>query len=241
MSAAVKEIKWQENTVTAITTDGQEYTAAKIILTIPIGVWQANDVSKGTIQFTPALADHMAAFGKMGMGAIIKFLLQFKTPFWAEKDMQEHTGKDMEDMLFLFSDQKVPTWWSLYPVESALLTGWLGGPKAAALQGMTDEALLEMALTSLAGIFSVPAASLKEQLGAWHVANWTSIPYTCGSYSYVTTETAEALKLLQAPVLNTIYFSGEGMYEGSAIGTVEAALVSGKETAENIINTNPAN
>jgi monoamine oxidase len=235
LSSPVKEIRWQQNAVTAITADGREYKAGKVVLTVPVGVWQANDISKGTVQFSPALPEQMAAFGKIGMGAIIKFMMQFKTQFWSEKEMREHTGQKLDDMMFIFSDQQVPTWWTQYPVKSALLTGWLGGPKAAALQHATDDELLELALQSLANIFNVKPEYLKERLGAAHVANWTAIPYTCGSYSYVTTETIAAIHFLKKPVEDTIWFSGEGLYEGNDIGTVEAALASGRQVAEAII------
>lgn len=234
MSAPVHEINWQRGKVTATTADGKTFTADKIILTVPVGVWQSKDVSKGAITFTPALPDHMAAFGKMGMGAIIKVMLQFKIQFWAGKEMHRHTGHNLEDIMFIFSDQAVPTWWTQYPVESALLTGWLGGPKAAALRDMSDDELLRLALQSLAGIFNITTEQLQSQLGAAHVANWTSIPFTCGSYSYVTTETSSAMRLLNMPVADTIWFSGEAMYEGNEIGTVEAALAHGRQVAEAI-------
>ena len=34
---------------------------------------------------------------------------------------------------------------------------------------------------------------------------------------------------------DTLYFAGEGLFEGTAIGTVEAALVSGRDAAYKII------
>jgi monoamine oxidase len=237
LSSPVTAVKWQKNSVLATTADGHEYKAAKIILTVPVGVWQANDKAKGTVQFLPALPEQMAAFGKIGMGAIIKFLLQFTTPFWTEEAMRAHTGKNLDDMMFLFSDQRVPTWWTQYPVKTALLTGWLGGPEAAKLQDATDDETLQLALGALANIFNVTVDYLKERLGAAHVANWTAIPFTCGSYSYVTTETIAAIHFLKEPVEDTIWFSGEGLYEGNDIGTVEAALCSGKQVAEAIFRS----
>ena len=42
-------------------------------------------------------------------------------------------------------------------------------------------------------------------------------------------------RILKAPVEETIFFAGEGLYEGLEIGTVEAALHSGRETAHWII------
>jgi monoamine oxidase len=42
-------------------------------------------------------------------------------------------------------------------------------------------------------------------------------------------------KKLKAPLKNTIFFAGEALYEGPEIGTVEAALVTGRETAYQVI------
>jgi monoamine oxidase len=41
--------------------------------------------------------------------------------------------------------------------------------------------------------------------------------------------------VLRQSVNNTIYFAGEGLYDGPEIGTVEAALKTGRETAFRII------
>jgi hypothetical protein len=41
---------------------------------------------------------------------------------------------------------------------------------------------------------------------------------------------------LQAPVDGTIFFAGEGIHQGDAPGTVEAALDSGFVTADVIMN-----
>ena len=44
-----------------------------------------------------------------------------------------------------------------------------------------------------------------------------------------------AKKVLQQPAADTVYFSGEALYEGVEIGTVEAALRQGRETAHQMI------
>ena len=44
-----------------------------------------------------------------------------------------------------------------------------------------------------------------------------------------------ARKILNIPIQETIFFAGEALYEGNAPGTVEAALVSGREAAKKIM------
>ena len=46
-----------------------------------------------------------------------------------------------------------------------------------------------------------------------------------------------ARKILNLPVQETIFFAGEALYDGEVPGTVEAALVSGREAAEKVIGT----
>jgi hypothetical protein len=49
-----------------------------------------------------------------------------------------------------------------------------------------------------------------------------------------------ARAVLAAPVANTLFWAGEGLYEGPAGGTVEAALVSGQQAARALLATQPA-
>jgi monoamine oxidase len=116
-----------------------------------------------------------------------------------------------------------------------LLTGWLGGLPAAERKDMDTEALLQLALDSLSTVFSINADELKTKLIAWNVSNWTGEPFTRGSYSYDTVEAPKARKLLNEPVEDTLYFAGEYLYDGPAMGTVEAALTSGVDVAEKML------
>ncbi len=56
-----------------------------------------------------------------------------------------------------------------------------------------------------------------------------------GAYSFDKLETATARKILNLPIQETIFFAGEALYEGNAPGTVEAALVNGREAAEKVM------
>ena len=66
--------------------------------------------------------------------------------------------------------------------------------------------------------------------------NWTAKPFTRGSYAYDTVNAAACRKTLNTPVDNTLFFTGEYLYEDTAMGTVEAALTSGKSVAEIIVS-----
>lgn len=234
LNSIVKTIRWQKEQVTIITSDGRTYNANKLIIAMPLGVLQAKQHEKGAITFEPPVTAHVNAVKQMGFGAIIKFLLQFNEAFWEHNEMGEKIGHDLKETAFIISDQGVPTWWTQQPNSSALLTGWLGGPPAEAIKNHTAEELLQQALQSLSNIFKLSLEELKAKLVTWRVTNWTTESFTRGSYAYDTIEATEARKVLMKPVDNTIYFAGEYLYEGPAMGTVEAALTSGMNVAQRI-------
>ena len=96
-----------------------------------------------------------------------------------------------------------------------------------------------MGLASLAEIFAVPAERLRENLVAARAINWGNDPFARGAYSYATPKTRAALAMLRRPEGDAIYFSGEGLYAGPDMGTVEAALASGRETARTVLGEIP--
>lgn len=233
LSTPVKELHWEMQAIKAIATDNRQYLSSQAIITIPLNVLKAADGETGAIRFYPAIPEYMSAIQKPGMGAIIKFLLQFDHPFWTGHPVH---GKRLEDLQFILSEEIVPTWWTQYPKQSAVLTGWLGGPPAKEWTNGNDAQLLQLALSSLASIFQTDEDNLKRMLRSFKIINWTADPYTRGSYSYATVETAAVVNTLQNGVAETLLFAGEAFYNGPLIGTVEAAFTSGKEIAGKLLS-----
>jgi monoamine oxidase len=223
LSHAVRTVSWEKNNV-RVETGTVVFSGSRALITVPLGVLQNE-----SILFSPALRQKMAAARHLGFGPVIKTLLHFDEPFWS-------TGqKELKKLGFLFSDKKIPTWWTSYPKEAAMLTGWSGGPHALELQGLSPEEILDQALQSLAGIFRLKPDFLLQKIKQWRVSNWVNDPFCCGGYSYDVVDGAAAKKILMTPEEGTLYFAGEGLFEGTAIGTVEAALVSGRDAAYSII------
>jgi len=102
------------------------------------------------------------------------------------------------------------------------------------------EAILQQALASLSYLLATPLAALQAQLRAHHVHNWGADPQAHGAYSYPTVGAPAARAALAAPVADTLFFAGEGVYEGPAAGTVEAGLVSGQVAARLLLARCPA-
>ncbi len=236
LNAVVKDIHWQPCNVKAVTDNGTVYEAAQVLVAVPLGVLQAADGAKGAIAFYPPIPEQKDAIKLMGFGAIIKILLEFKEPFWEDELSEVLAGKSLKNMGFLLSGEEIPTWWTQVPKHSSVLTGWLGGPPAMEKKDMPTEEILRRSLRSLSNIFKRDPEELKAKLVAHYIVNWTNEPFTRGSYAYDTMEAPASREVLNAPVNNTIFFAGEYLYDGQAMGTVEAALTSGEDVAKRMIN-----
>jgi monoamine oxidase len=235
--SVVKNVQWQPGKVTVTTADGREYKAGKVLITIPVSLLRAPHSSPASINFAPEIPQVAAAARQVALGAVVKVLLFFNEPFWLTEEIKERLNKDMKKVSFIFSYETVPTWWTQNPNNLPLLAGWIGGPPAEAMKDKSDEEIKALALQSLANIFQVPVPRLKSLLRKCHIANWTADPYTMGSYSYTTVGCEPSRHTLNTPVEDTLYFAGEALYSGPAMGTVEAAFASGKDAAERILNS----
>ena len=80
-----------------------------------------------------------------------------------------------------------------------------------------------------------PLAESPEGMVAARAINWAHDPLAGGAYSYATPETRAAQAVLSRIDGRAVFFSGEALYRGRDMGTVEAALASGLETARTLL------
>lgn len=217
----VKLVEWKMDDVT-VHTQHRTVWGEKLIVTVPVSILQASP-GKGGIGFSPVIAEHINASKDIGFGSVIKVIVHFNKALW-----KEDTG-------FLFSDEVIPVWWTQLPDTTPVLTGWIGGGKAAAMKDLSDDDILEKAIASLASIFSTTTGDIRQSTIASYVFNWHNVPESIGAYSYPTPRTKAAQEILLQPLAGTIYFAGEAVYTGEHPGTVEAALASGKAAAQKIL------
>lgn len=225
LSAIVKEIRWRTGHAEIICSNNQIFHSSKVLITVPLGILHAERDSKARIKFSPEIPQFRPAVMSMGFGEVIKVFFEFKETFW-ENNSGEPKLKQMPGLGFLISDAPVTTWWTQAPDKLPLLTGWMAGPKAGELRNLSNEEIIRKAMDSLAYIFDTDLAFINKQMKAFHAANWMTDPFTLGAYSYATVHSEEAVRVLTAPVNDTLYFAGEALYAGPAMGTVEAALSS---------------
>ena len=221
--AAVVAIEAARGGVAARCADGAVFEGGAVILTVPLPLL-------GDIALPPAARERAAKAADIGYGNVVKFLLRFASRWWADG-----TGQDLSDLSFLLTDAPVPTWWTQYPAEYPVLTGWFAGPKAARVSSLSEAELVEMGLASLAEIFDLSVDHLRGDLVASRAIDWGNDPFARGAYSYATPKTRAAQAVLSKPAGDNIFFSGEALYAGPDMGTVEAALASGLETAQTIL------
>ncbi len=222
LNTPVREIRWKPGSVEIV--DGsQTVSAARALLTVPLGVLQS-----GAIALHPRPQQHLAAASQLRMGHVVRFTLLFREAFWTTR---------LEDLSFLFAPTELPgVWWTPHPDPSPILTGWVGGPRSAVLASLTLDQLTEHACVSLARIFSIDARQVRQLLLSCHTHNWSQDPYSLGAYSYVATGGLDAPRQLSEPVSGTLFFAGEHTDTTGNWGTVHAAMRSGLRAAQQILD-----
>ena len=224
LGAAVTAIEEGRGRIAARCHDGAVVEADAAILAVPPPLLHE-------IALPPTAREKASASNDIGFGNVVKILLGFQTPWWAE-----HGGRDLADLSFLLSGATVPTWWTQHPAPYPVLTGWFAGPKADRVAGLRPAELVDMGVASLAEIFNLPVDRITSKLVVARAINWGNDRFARGAYSYATPETREAQSLLKEPDGSGVFFSGEALHAGSDMGTVEAALASGSETAQTIMS-----
>jgi monoamine oxidase len=202
--------------------NGKAHEYDAVVLTVPLPLLKE-------IVLPPAERERAEAAAHIGFGNVIKILLRFETRWWVDKRM------DLADLTFLSSDARIPVWWTQHPADLPVLTGWFGGPKTEAMANLSEHELIEAGLASLAEIFGFDPKELKRNLVAAQAINWAHDPLARGAYSYATPETRAAQAVLSRIDGGAVFFSGEALYRGRDMGTVEAALASGLEMARTLL------
>jgi monoamine oxidase len=234
LKEVVRDIVWKPGHAEIISKQNTRYAASAVIVTVPLGILSTGEGYNGHIRFTPSIPEKIKAVHAMGFGSVIKIVLRFEESFWESDAIEKNAGTNMENVGFIFSDATVPTWWTQFPKHASMLTGWLAGPNAAQFKTSSEEDILTAALNSLSSILKTDHVMLKKKLIKYHVANWIVDPFAQGAYTYETPETKKARMTLQKPLDDTLFFSGEALYDGEYTGTVEAALASGLDVVKQI-------
>jgi monoamine oxidase len=228
LQTPAQRIDWSRGSVTVTAGNARriQFHARRALITVPLGVLQA-----GGIQFEPRPAEILEQADRLAMGVAMRIVLVFSTKFWPE------------NMSFLFTPSELPaTWWTPMPNGAPILTGWSGGPRAAAIERRAgrdagEQALLAACFSTLAKVFNRPRSDLEALLSSWHAHDWLTDPYAGGAYSYVPAGALDAPERMNQPVDDTLYFAGEHTDVTGHWGTVHAALQSGTLAAGRLLRS----
>lgn len=232
LSTVAKEIRWKPGNVEVISDKGKIFSARKALITVPLGVLQSKPDEISHLHFSPGLPGKLEAARSIGYGTAIKVFLEFKDAFW---ESSENQTRKMPELGLLISDTFFSACWTQLPDKTPLITGWLAGPQAEKYKNTSDDNIITMALDALGYIFDTNRSFLIKNLRAGKAVNWQTDPFSLGAYSYATVESNEAKKILSRPVEDTLFFAGEALSEGTAMGTLEEALANGTKTAKELL------
>jgi monoamine oxidase len=215
---------------------GAKHAARQVIVTVSIGVLQAE-----RIDFEPDLpAETVAAYNGIGMDMGMKVPMAFSEAWW------ETEG---EPMAWLVTEGVAGACWvpSAYKVgtNSTILMCYPMGDNAVALNDLAvaagggaagDAAIFDAILADLDATFPKAAKAASTYFLNGLVQNWGADPYTLGAYSYAKVGTytvgqASLREALQAPLAaNRIFLAGEGTHITHP-ATVPGALHEGERAA----------
>jgi monoamine oxidase len=268
LNTTVRSVRWAAHDVRIeARTVGQraEFSAPRVLVTLPLGVLQAPPDSSGAVLFEPALEEKKSALLLLFMGQTIRLTLMFSDRWWDHAAGSRYHAGELRDMSFIFSHQEwFPTWWTSAfsypstptegapgapvshpstptegapgaPVSAPILTGWAASRRGERLTGRSGHFMRDRALDSLASIFEFPRATLEHLLQGWYVHDWQSDPYSRGSYSYVGVDGEGSQSELAQPLADTLFFAGEATNSEGHHGEVHGAIETGERAAREIL------
>ena len=227
----VESIRWRRRRaeISVRSPGGKRATidASQVILTLPIAL-----LASRAVRFDPPLPRlTRQAIAQIASGPVVKIVLNFREPFWEEL----HRGK-FRDMSFLHErGSPVPTWWTMLPLRTTILTGWAGGPAASKLAGRGQRAIIETAIGAISKMLRIPVRRTRAMLRSSHAYDWQSDPFARGAYSYLRIGGLEAREHLARPIEQTLFFAGEATDTSGQAATVAGALASGRRAARQLL------
>jgi monoamine oxidase len=226
--ALVTRVVWTDEGVeVSFFNQGESGTirAGACIVALPLGVLQSPPDAAGAVRFEPELTAKATALQRLEMGPVVRLVLRFRELWWPEELSFLHPP----------ATARFGPWWTQAPVITPMLTGWAGGPRAAALAGLSTAELTGLALDELAEMWNIPLGRLQDLLvQAWH-HDWTGDRYCRGGYSYGLVGGADAPAELARPLGATMFFAGEATAPGGQNGTVAGAIASGRRAAQELL------
>lgn len=219
LNTIVDKIDYSGSTIIITDSNGNTYSADKVIITVPITVLKSGD-----IKFVPSLpAEKTNAFSKIGMDAGMKVFLKFSNKFFDE-------NISGGSICAAYADDSVGK-----AQQDNILLAFVMGEQAEYLTSLgSDTAITNALLQELDTMYSGQASA---SFIASYVQNWTTHPFIRGAYSYSTVGMGDARKIAYQPVNDKLYFAGEAMNINGHHQTVHGAMEAGYKAVIDILNS----
>ena len=233
LNCPVQAIRWMRGRaevdfLSVATGAMRSVTATQVIITVPLGVLQAEPGSMGAIRFQPEIPNIVAAAKRLRFGQVVRMILRFDEPLWEENEELAEAG-------FLLSNERhFPTWWTPLPVRARSITAWSSGRRPDELLGLPKTELVNRSLHDLGRILHIDEDKLHALLRAVYFHDWQQDPFSRGAYSYVPAHAMTAREILAEPVADTLFFAGEATELNGHSATVHGAIASGVRAARQI-------
>ncbi|XP_024154108.1 lysine-specific histone demethylase 1B isoform X1 [Oryzias melastigma] len=198
----VEAIDYSGETVKVISSNGSQWTAQKVLVTVPLILLQKN-----LIHFNPPLPERkLKAIHSLGAGIIEKIALQFPCRFWDKKIQgADYFGNippvpEKRGMFSVFYD--------LDPQgKNAVLMSVISGDAVAAVRDMEEKDVVNECMKVLRELFK--EQEVPEPVN-YFVTHWSKDVWSQMSYSFVKTGgSGEAYDILAEDVQGKVFFAGE--------------------------------
>jgi monoamine oxidase len=220
LNQPVQRIQYYSTGVSAMTNQA-EWSADRLILTVPIGVLKNN-----TIDFDPPLpTSKQQAIAAIGSGSLEKLYLKFPEVFW---------DQDVEFINWISEEHgRWNEWLNLtYYTGEPILLGFNAADYARKVTTLNEEEIVDDAMQVLRHLYGKKIP----QPTAWQTSNWLNDSFALGSYSFnAIGANKQTRKALFDNIEERLYFAGEATSVDYP-ATVHGAYLSGIEVAHLILN-----
>jgi lysine-specific histone demethylase 1B len=221
LSKIVASINYENSAIEVTTTNGEVFTADKVIVTVPLSM-----LKQSSIVFSPTLpSSKIVAIEKIGMGQGLKIFLKFTGEFWAAETSS------------IIGGGTIPEYWVTHYGKGSnefLLTAFVMGTKADELALLSDSVLSSLLIAELTSIYPSGGIAAKYS-GQILVKNWKNEPFIGGAYSYPSVGASGQRELLAESINAKVYFAGEATNINGHIATVHGAMESGYSAVNEIL------
>uniref|UniRef100_A0AAZ3R1D2 [histone-H3]-N(6),N(6)-dimethyl-L-lysine(4) FAD-dependent demethylase n=1 Tax=Oncorhynchus tshawytscha TaxID=74940 RepID=A0AAZ3R1D2_ONCTS len=222
----VQAIDYSGDIVKVTSSNGTQWTAQKVLVTVPLTLLQKN-----IIQFNPPLPERkLKAIHSLGAGLIEKVALQFPFRFWDGKiqgaDYFGHIppSPDKRGMFGVFYDMDPQG-------KRSVLMSVISGEAVPSIRDMEDKDVADQCMKVLRELFK--EQEVPDPVN-YFVTRWSRDMWSQMSYSFVKTGgSGEAYDIIAEDVQGKVFFAGEATNRHFP-QTVTGAYLSGVREASKI-------